>query len=198
MTIASAAITLFLLMDPLGNAPVFLSILGRLPARRRRLAVIRELLFALGVLMLFLFFGQVILNTLSITPPALQTAGGVVLFLVALRMIFPGRHGGFADEAGGDDPWFVPLAMPMVAGPSAMAWVMLLATGEPARMTDWVIAIVLAWVAGGVILLSADFLRPYLKDSGLRAIERLMGMILTVIAVQMLMSGIGQFLEHLK
>jgi multiple antibiotic resistance protein len=195
VTIASAAITLLLLMDPLGNAPIFMSVLGKLTPRRRRIAVVRELLFALAILLIFLFFGQVILQALNISQPALAVAGGVVLFIVALRMIFPGRHGGFAEE-GDPDPWVVPLAVPMVAGPSAMAWVMLLSTGSPDRMTDWLIAIGIAWSVTGGVLLASAYLQGYLKEGGLRALERLMGMILIVIAVQMLMDGVGRFLAH--
>lgn len=198
MTIASAAITLFLLMDPIGNTPVFLSTLSRLTRGQRRRATFRELVFALIILMTFLFFGQVIMGALNITAPALSIAGGVVLFLVALRMIFPGRHGSMTDEETNGDPWLVPLAVPLVAGPSAMAFVILLASRDPDRMGDWALAIGIAWVVSAIILIAADLLRPLLKDPGLRALERLMGMILTVISVQMLMDGIGQFLGSLR
>lgn len=194
MTAISAAITLFLLIDPVGNSPVFLATLSRLTPRQRRRAILRELLFALAVLVIFLFFGQVILNALNINQAALATAGGVVLFIVAMRMIFPGRHGsGPMGESDGEspDPWFVPLAVPMVAGPSAMAFVMLLSTREPEQIWIWLAVVLGVWVAAAVILMGASLLQPYLKPGGLRALERLVGMILIVIAVQMLMDGIG-------
>lgn len=198
MTVTSAVITLFLLMDPLGNAPIFLSVLGKLENRKRRLAILRELSFALIILMIFLFFGKVILTSLGISTPALSVAGGVVLFLVALRMIFPGRHGGIAGNSDETDPWLVPLAIPLVAGPSSMAFVMLLATQEPGRMTDWLTAVLMAWLIGGAIIFAADFGRRWLKDKGLNLMERLMGMILVVVAVQMLMNGMAQYMATLK
>lgn len=198
MTWASAAITLFLLMDPLGNTPVFLTALRKLPTAQRRWATAREVCFALIVLMAFLLFGKSIMTTLNITPPALSTAGGVVLFIVAMRMIFPGRHGGIAEESGDDVPWLVPLAVPMMAGPSSMAFVTLLGSSQPARMWEWVGAILIAWGCSAAILMAADLLRPFLKDVALRAMERLMGMILVVIAVQMLMNGIALYLQGLK
>lgn len=191
MTAISAAITLFLLIDPVGNSPVFLATLSRLTPQQRRRAILRELLFALAVLVVFLFFGQVILNALNINQAALATAGGVVLFIVAMRMIFPGRHGSVAGEGESPDPWFVPLAVPMIAGPSAMAFVMLLSTREPEHTWIWLAVVLAVWVAAAVILMGASLLQPYLKPGGLRALERLVGMILIVIAVQMLMDGIG-------
>lgn len=190
MTAISAAITLFLLIDPVGNSPVFLATLSRLTPRQRRRAILRELLFALAVLVIFLFFGQVILSALNIGQAALATAGGVVLFIVAMRLIFPGR-GSTVEDTESADPWFVPLAVPMVAGPSAMAYVMLLATREPDRMATWLGVVLGVWVAAAVILMGASALQPYLKPGGLRALERLVGMILIVIAVQMLFDGIG-------
>lgn len=191
MTAISAAITLFLLIDPVGNSPVFLATLSRLTPRQRRRAILRELLFALAVLVIFLFFGQVILNALNINQAALATAGGVVLFIVAMGMIFPGRHGSVAEEGESPDPWFVPLAVPMIAGPSVMAFVMLLSTREPERIWIWLAVVLVVWVAAAVILMGASLLQPHLKPGGLRALERLVGMILIVIAVQMLMDGIG-------
>jgi len=195
MTVASAAITLFLLMDPIGNVPAFLVVLGRLTARRRRQAIIRELLFALIILVVFLFFGHYILAALNIDPPALSMAGGIVLFLVALRMIFPRRGQGLVGSDDDSDPWFVPLCMPLIAGPAALAWVMLLASRYPDRMGDWLLALLAAWGIGGVILLASDYLRPFLKERGLRALTRLIGMILIVVSVQMLMDGVGRFLQ---
>jgi len=197
MSLTTAIITLLLLMDPLGNAPVFRAVLGRLPGGKRRQAIARELVIALAILMLFLYFGRDILSALGITPPALSTAGGVVLFLVALRMLFPTADGGIGGPAGSspEDPWIVPLAIPMVAGPSSMAWVMLLASSEPDRMATWTIALIVAWSVSAVILLLSDPVLRILKDTGAKALERLMGIMLTVVAVQMLMNGIGQFLR---
>lgn len=197
MTIAAASITLFLLLDAFGNAPIFLSILGTMPAGKRRTALLRELGFAFAILMVFLLFGRIILSALGITSPALSVAGGVVLFIVALRMLFPNVQGPLV-SADHPDPWFVPMAVPLIAGPSSMAWVMLLATQHPDRMWDWVAVVVIAVGASGVVLLAANHLRDRISDQGLRIVERLVGMILVVIAVQMLMDGIGAFLTSLE
>jgi len=197
VSILSAAVTLLLLMDPVGNAPVFSAVLGDLPPARRRLAVARELGFALLILLGFLVFGRHLMAALGITQPALSLAGGVVLFIVALRMIFPGRHGGIAAEEATGDPWLVPLAVPLIAGPSAMAWVMLLASSEPDRLWDWVAAVLIAWTVTAAGLMAAGWLLPHLKQRGIRALERLMGMVLIVIALQMLLDGVARFLSGL-
>ncbi|MFW6313613.1 MAG: MarC family protein [Spirochaetota bacterium] len=199
MTITSAAITLFLVMDPLGNIPVFLSILEDIEPRRRLRIIVREMLIALGILLVFLFFGKYVLTGLSISEPALSVGGGVVLFLIALRMIFPRpeqstESGAQADTLPGQEPLLVPLAVPMVAGPSAMAMVILFTTQYPERILNWLVALLIAWFASAVILLSAEVLRKYLGRRVIKAVERLMGMILTTLAVEMLLGGIETYL----
>jgi multiple antibiotic resistance protein len=192
MTIISAAITLFLIMDPLGNIPIFLSVLDQVPPKKRRWIILRELLIALGVLVAFLFFGQHIMSGMMISGPALSIAGGVILFLIAIRMIFPGPRSLQNDEDS-EDPFIVPLAIPFIAGPSAMAMVILFATREPDRIMEWLAALLIAWSIGGLILFYSDFLRKILKARGLRALARLMGMVLTTMAVQMLLNGLKEF-----
>ncbi|MFH1861953.1 MAG: YhgN family NAAT transporter [bacterium] len=192
MTIYSAAILLFLVMDPLGNAPVFLSVLKDVDSAKRKRIIIRELLISLGVLLLFLFFGRYILAILHLEEPALSIAGGIILFLIALRMIFPSKEGmfGITQER---EPFIVPLAIPLVAGPSSMTCVLLLATGAPSRMLDWLIALICAWAVTAAILVCSSYLSRALGTRGLTAMERLMGMILTTISVQMFLDGIRQF-----
>lgn len=192
MTILSAAILLGLVMDPLGNAPLFAAILQGVPEGRRRIVVIRELLIALVIMVGFLYFGSSILSAMRISPPALSIAGGVVLFLIAIRMIFPSRQGAAMEEES--DPFIVPLAMPLIAGPSAMAMVVLMATREPDRMTDWLIALLAAWAVTAVVLLASGPLLRLIRERGQRALVRLMGMILTALSVQMLLNGVGEFL----
>ncbi|MFW5689915.1 MAG: MarC family protein [Spirochaetota bacterium] len=199
MTIISATITLFLVMDPLGNIPIFLSILEEMEPGRRIRVIVREMLIALAILLLFLFFGQYILSGLHISEPALSIGGGVILFLIALRMIFPRpdanvESGARADHTPGQEPLLVPLAVPLVAGPSAMALVILIGTQYPTRMLDWFIALVIAWFTSSLILLSAEYLRKYLGKRVIKALERLMGMILTTLAVEMLLSGIETYI----
>lgn len=193
MTVYTAAITLFLVMDPLGNIPIFFSLLKNLPPRRRRIVIVREMLIALGILVAFLFFGQYILAGLHISEPALSIGGGVVLFLIAIRMIFPSNDQRNDNEPT-EEPLLVPLAVPLIAGPSAMAIVILFATQYPDQVLTWLIALVIAWLAAAFVLLSADVLRKRLGRRLITAIERLMGMILVTLSVEMLLSGIESYL----
>ena len=196
MSILAAAVILTLVMDPLGNAPVFKAVIGNVAAERRVRIIVREMLIALLILALFLFFGRTLLTAMNLTPPALAIAGGVVLFLVAIRMIFPGP-GGLNIMGDDGEPFIVPLAMPMIAGPATITLVVLFTTREPDRLMDWLAALLIAWAVSAVVLLVADYVLGRIGESGQRALTRLMGMILTAIAVQMLLNGIGEFLTSL-
>ncbi|MFW6169313.1 MAG: MarC family protein [Planctomycetota bacterium] len=196
MTILSAAIMLFLVMDPVGNVPVFVSLLSGMEPRRSRVIVLRELLIALAVLMLFLFCGQVFLDLLSVSEPALGIAGGVILFMIAVKMIFGSSHDIFKEDAMGE-PFVVPLAIPLIAGPSAAATILLLRARDPGRWLHWLIALVAAWLATGTILVFAASFSRLLGTRGLHAVERLMGMLLTAVAVQMFLSGVDDFVSTL-
>ncbi|MGN6222728.1 YhgN family NAAT transporter [Pseudoxanthomonas sp.] len=194
MTILSAALLLFLILDPLGNIPVFLSVLKPLPPKRQRVVLIRELVIALAVLMMFLWGGKYALELMHLRQESVAIAGGIVLFLIGIRMIFP-RPEGLMGEIPGGEPFIVPLAIPLVAGPSGMAAVMLMGSNEPARLADWSLALVLAWGATAAILFSATLLYKWLGRSVLTAVERLMGMLLVAISVQMFLDGIGTYLK---
>ena len=194
MTVLSAALLLFLILDPLGNIPVFLSVLKPLPPRRQRIVVVRELLIALVVLMLFLWGGKYALEMMHLRQESVAIAGGIVLFLIGVRMIFP-RPEGLMGELPGGEPFIVPLAIPLVAGPSGMAAVMLMGSNDPSRLGDWSLALLLAWGATAVILFSATVLYKWLGRRVLTAIERLMGMLLVAISVHMVLDGIGTYLK---
>ena len=194
MTITAAALLLFFILDPLGNIPVFLSLLKELPPARQRKVLVRELLIALGVLMLFLWGGLYALELMHLKQESVSIAGGIVLFLIGLRMIFPTAEGVMGDVPGGE-PFIVPLAIPMIAGPSGMAAVMLLGSQEPDRMGDWMLALTLAWLATAVILFCATWLKKLLGMRALTALERLMGMVIVAISVQMLLDGISSYLH---
>ncbi|MCL6713992.1 YhgN family NAAT transporter [Pseudoxanthomonas sp. z9] len=194
MTILSAALLLFLILDPLGNIPVFLSVLKPLTPKRQRIVLARELLIALVVLMLFLWGGKYALELMHLRQESVAIAGGIVLFLIGIRMIFP-RPEGLMGEIPGGEPFIVPLAIPLVAGPSGMAAVMLMGSNEPARLADWSLALILAWGATAAILFSATLLYKWLGRSVLTAVERLMGMLLVAISVQMFLDGIGTYLK---
>jgi len=193
VTILSAALLLFLILDPLGNIPVFLSVLKPLAPKRQRIVLARELLIALGVLMGFLWGGKYALELMHLRQESVQIAGGIVLFLIGIRMIFP-RPEGLMGELPGGEPFIVPLAIPLVAGPSGMAAVMLMGN-EAGRLWDWSLALMIAWGATAVILFSATLLYRWLGRSALTALERLMGMLLVAISVQMFLDGIGTYLK---
>lgn len=193
MTVFSAATLLFLVMDPFGNIPLFISALGNIDRSRHMRIIVRELFIALGVLAVFLFTGQYLLSMLHISEPALTAAGGTVLFLIAIRMVFP-KAGRGAEEIVSDEPFIVPLAVPYVAGPSAMATVLLIMNQEPGRWPEWLAALILAWVSSGAILLMSARLSRVLGHNVLIAIERLMGMLLVAVAMQMLMTGIAHYI----
>ena len=194
MTIAAAALLLFLILDPLGNIPILLSLFKDLPAARQRKVLLRELLIALVVLMLFLWGGQYALELMHLRQESVSIAGGIVLFLIGLRMIFPPPDGVMGEMPGGE-PFIVPIAIPMIAGPSGMAAVMLLGSQEPGRMSDWMLALTIAWGATAIILFSATYLQKWLVTRVLTAIERLMGMVIVAISVQMLLDGIASYLR---
>jgi MarC family membrane protein len=204
MTIFSAAMLLFIVMDPFGNIPLFMTAMSHVKPERYKRVIVRELLIALGVLVAFLFLGRYLLRLLQISETALTAAGGTVLLLIAIKMIFP-RSGGLSEDTPDGEPFIVPLAIPYVAGPSAMASVLLIMTREPARWPEWLGAVVLAWlewlgavvlawlVSGAIICASGPLVRM-LGKKALTAIERLMGMVLVAVAIQMLMSGVAQFM----
>jgi multiple antibiotic resistance protein len=192
MQMFSTALLLFLVMDPVGNIPPFLTVLRNVDPARRRKIMIRELTIALAVLMFFLFFGPFILRLLQIEGPALSIAGGIILFMIAIKMVFPAVEG-TQTLTEREEPFIVPLAIPLVAGPSAIAMVLLLMTREPARWLEWVLALVFAWIVSSAILLLSNKLSDLLGHKGLLAMERLMGMILTTVAVQMFITGLQQF-----
>lgn len=194
MTITSAALLLFLILDPLGNIPVFLSLLRGMPAHRQRVVLVREMLIALGVLMAFLWGGRYALELMHLRQESVSIAGGIVLFLIGLRMIFPPPEGLMGELPGGE-PFIVPMAIPLVAGPSGMAAVMLMGSQEPDRMGAWSLALLIAWAATAAILFSATYLYKWLGMRVLTAIERLMGMVIVAISVQMFLDGVATYLR---
>ena len=195
MELLTAALTLPLIMDPLGNIPVFMSVLHQLDPQRRHRVLIRELLISLAVLLVFLFLGQHLLQVLNLPQEALSIGGGIVLFLIALRMIFP-QEGGIMGDLPEGEPLIVPLAVPLLAGPSTMATLLLLVRSEPGRLVDWLIALTVAWAITAAILLASTFIYRLLRQRGLIAMERLTGMLLVAVAVQMLLSGVADYMRR--
>ena len=192
MTLVSAAALLFLVMDPLGNVPPFVAALSRVAPERRTRVLVRELLFALVALVAFLFGGRSVLDLLGIREESIAIAGGIVLFIISVKMLFPGAVG--ADEELAGEPFIVPLAIPFVAGPSALATLLLLAGREGARPLVLFGALLAAWGASAAILLCAPLLQRALGERGLVALERLMGLLLVALAVQLFLDGISAYL----
>jgi len=192
MELFSAVLTLFLIMDPLGNVPLFLSVLRAVPPERRRIVLVREVGFAYLVLLGFLFAGRSLTRYLQLQPETVSVAGGIVLFLIALRMMFPDERGLIGETLEGE-PFLVPLAIPLFAGPSTLAALLLLQSSV--TNLQLLAAVTIAWAASAGILFASTFFYRVLRQRGLVAMERLMGMLLVMVAVQMLMDGMRQFLR---
>lgn len=190
MDFAATTLLLFIVLDPLGNIPLYLAQLQAVPEQRRRLVVIRELVIAYLVLLFFLFAGSAFMKVLALDMASVRIAGGVVLFLIAIRMVFPnpGMVSGSTSVSG--EPFIVPLAVPAVAGPAAMSVVVLLQEANPHATMLILASMSTAWLGSAVILATAAHLQRILRNEGLRAMERLMGLILVVIAVQMMIDAL--------
>lgn len=187
------AFSLFLLMDSIGNIPVFIAILKEVNPRRQRQIILRELIIALVVIIAFNFLGDIILDLLGVTSYTVRISGAIILFLIAIKMIFPDKKNPRAHETE-KEPFIVPLAIPLIAGPAVLAAVMLYS--RQVNSIVIVSAIFIAWVVTTIILLCSTHIRDILGSRGILACERLMGLLLTLIAVQMFLEGWGGFLSQ--
>ncbi|HWH82315.1 MAG TPA: MarC family protein [Burkholderiaceae bacterium] len=188
----SAFILLLLVLDPLGSLPVFIPIMRGVPPERRTWVALREVGIAFGVLLAFMFLGDAFLRVMRLSERSLEVAGGVILLMVAIRMIFS-HEGGVYGVPEGREPMIFPLAVPLLAGPSAMATVLLLASRQPDRLLSWAGALAGAMAVSGVVLLGCDRIRRLLGDSVVSALEKLMGLVLTAIAVEMVLAGLKRY-----
>jgi MarC family membrane protein len=188
----SAFILLLLVLDPLGSLPIFIPIMRDVPRERRTWVALREVGIAFCVLAAFMFLGERFLHVMRLSERSLEVAGGVILLIIAIRMIFS-REGGVYGVPEGREPFIFPLAVPLLAGPSAMATVLLLASRQPDRMPSWVGALAAAMAVSGVTLLMCDGIRRLLGDSVVSALEKLMGLVLTSIAVEMILAGLKRY-----
>ncbi len=190
MNIFSIAFTLFLLMDSIGNIPLYLSLLKNLNRKRQRYIIFRELIIALFVIIIFMFVGDGLMEFLKIDDSTIQIAGGIILFIICLKMIFLSQDNHHNEKSTkNEEPLVVPLAVPFVAGPAVLAAVIIFSREH---VNNWVMigAILIAWAASLIILLASSYLHNFLGWRGLTALERLMGLILILISVQMFMNGI--------
>jgi multiple antibiotic resistance protein len=186
MSIFSVATSLFFLLNSLGNVPFFVGILSHYPVKRQRKIIIREMLIALGILVCFNYFGDEILKVLGIDKCVVGIAGGTLLFLIALGMIFPKRN---HLKVPNREPFIFPLAIPAIAGPGAITAVMIYS--QQVQNASWMLLpLGAAWLCSSLILLAASHIKLFLGQKGLIACERLGGMVISLIAVQMFTTGV--------
>lgn len=191
---ASALILLLLVTDPLGNIPIFVAALRTVPPHRKARVILRECLIAFAILLLFMFFGNRFMDALGLSDTSLAISGGVILFLIAIRMVFPVPEGIFGNAPGGE-PFIVPLAIPALAGPSALATVLLLVSRDPGRLLEWIAALAVAIAVCAVVLVFSEALQKRLGERVVIAFERLMGLVLTAISIEMILKGLRAFMQ---
>ncbi|NHH81090.1 MarC family protein [Burkholderia gladioli] len=193
----SATVLLILITDPLGNIPLFIASLRHVPGPRRVRVILREIAIAFTILLLFMVVGDRFLRMMSLTDLSLRIGGGIVLFLIALRMIFPHPDGAFGNDPRGAEPFIVPLAIPALAGPSALATVMLLTSQAPGKTMEWVGALTVTMLVCAIVLVLAERIQRWLGERTVMAFERLMGLVLVAISVEMILAGIRAFVHQL-
>jgi MarC family membrane protein len=191
-TFVSALVLLLLVLDPFGSLPIFISVLRAVPKERRTVVALREATIAFCVLLVFMLTGQGFLKLMHLSERSLEVAGGVILLIISIRMIFASGGEIYATD-GGREPMIFPLAVPLLAGPSAMATVLLLASRQPERIMEWVGALTLAMAVSTVVMLAADRIRKLLGTPMVSAMEKLMGLVLTAVAVEMILAGLKRY-----
>ena len=191
-TFVSAFILLLLVLDPFGSLPIFISVMRGVAPERRRIVALREVLLAFAALVVFMFGGEAFLQLMHLTERSLEVAGGVILLMISIRMIFGSGESIYSTDLD-REPFVFPLAIPLLAGPSALATVLLLASRQPDRMFEWVGALTCAMLVSGVVLLAADRIRRWIGDSMVSAIEKLMGLVLTAVSVEMILAGLKRY-----
>ncbi|MEA1915700.1 MAG: MarC family protein [Campylobacterota bacterium] len=187
-SIISTAILLMFVLDPFGNVPMILAILKDVDKNKKRNIIIRESLFGLAILLLFFFFGESFLNIFHLETASVTISGGVIFFIIALKMIFPGEKGNVT-LFGSGAPFMVPIAIPMIAGPAALATLLVMTKTYSASFWSLFVSLIIAWFVSSLILYLSPVLYKFLGDKGLSALEKLMGMLLLMLSVQMFIDG---------
>ena len=194
-TFLSATILLVLITDPIGNIPIFANALKHVAPERRPRVILREILIAFALLLTFMFVGQSFLRVMNLSELSIQIGGGVILFLIALRMVFPPPAGAVEDQVA--EPLIVPLAVPAIAGPSALATVLLLVSQQPERRLEWIGALCVTMLVSAVVLVAAERIQRIIGSRLVVAVERLMGLVLVSVAIEMMLRGIKTFAQQL-
>lgn len=195
-TFVSATILLILITDPIGNIPIFANALKHVSLQRRPWVILREVLIAFALLLTFMFVGDGFLRVMNLSELSLQIGGGVILFLIALRMIFPPPPVAEALEVV-HEPLIVPLAIPAIAGPSALATVLLLVSQAPERRLEWIAALCVSMTVSAIVLVLAERIQRVAGDRFVVALERLMGLVLVAVSIEMMLRGIKTFAHQL-
>ena len=190
-TFASATILLVLITDPVGNIPVFANALKHVAPERRAKVILREILIAFFLLLAFMFVGEGFLRVMNLSDLSLQIGGGVILFLIALRMVCPPAT--VLEAEIFEEPLIVPLAVPAIAGPSALATVLLLVSQQPERRMEWIAALCVTMLISAVVLVSAERIQRLIGSRLVVAVERLMGLVLVSVAIEMMLRGAKTF-----
>ena len=196
-TFASATILLILITDPIGNIPIFANALKHVPPARRPWVILREVLIAFALLLTFMFVGDSFLRVMNLSELSLQIGGGVILFLIALRMIFPPPGAGADQQEMMGEPLIVPLAIPALAGPSALATVLLLVSQAPSRRLEWIAALSVTMAVSAIVLVLAERIQRIVGERFVVALERLMGLVLVAVSIEMMLRGIKTFAQQL-
>jgi multiple antibiotic resistance protein len=196
----STCLVLFFVMDPIGNIPLFLVVLDKIPVNKRKWIITREIFFAMIILIIFLYSGNSILKYLNISQFSLKISGSILLFLISIRMIFPSSSQQQGSTVFGDlpegEPFLFPLAIPSLAGPSAIITVIILSNQNPGKIHLWIFAIILSCILALSVLLSSNLIAKFTGKKGIFAMEKLMGMILIAISTEMFLKGIKEFLNQ--
>jgi len=195
-TFLSATILLIVITDPLGNLPLFISNMSKVKRERRLRVIVRECAVAFAVLLVFMLFGRQMLSLFKLSEETLKIAGGVILFLIALNMIFPGTGAAVGHDGTADEPFIVPIAIPLISGPSAMVTAMLVAGSNPHRMPEWIAALAITIAVTFVVFLASEKIKEVLGNQAISAIEKLMGLVLTAMSIEMLLSGVASYIKQ--
>jgi MarC family membrane protein len=192
-SLSAAVLLLLLVLDPFGSLPVYLATLSAVAQERRLYLAIRESVIAFVILLLFMLSGQQFLTLMHLTERSLAVSGGVILFIIAIRMVFGEASGGLADTKISHEPFIVPLAVPMLAGPSAMATVLMMASTEQDNLITWILALAIAVAISCLVIISANQIRRIVGSDVVEATQKLMGLVLAAVATEMILSGLKKY-----
>ncbi|WP_367670612.1 YhgN family NAAT transporter [Sodalis-like secondary symbiont of Drepanosiphum platanoidis] len=192
--IISDIIFLLLIIDPLGNLPIFINILKNINYKRRFFIIIREMIFSLFIMFIFLFFGEKILFFLNLKNYVVSISGGIILFLIALKMIFLENKDKSIIKKN-NEPFLVPIAIPLISGPSILSSLIIFSHNYSNNIKYVIFILFISWLIALIILLISNYLIKFLGKQGMIAIERIMGLILIMISIQMILNGIKSYLN---